>query len=102
MNELLETTALGQGVAGARRTDGDPSRDQTDERNFWHGLIDEAEAARFLGLTVRCLQGWRYKGSELKYVRVSARCIRYRRVDLRNFAEARLRTSTSDPGPEAA
>ncbi len=102
MNELLETLALGQGVAGARRTDGDPSRDQTDERNFWHGLIDDTEAAAFLGLTIRCLQGWRYKGCGPKFVRVSARCIRYRRAELRQFADARLRTSTSDPGPEAA
>ncbi len=102
MNELLETTALGQGVAGARRTDGDPSRDQTDDRNFWHGLIDEQAAAGFLGLTIRTLQGWRYRGGGPQYVRVSARCIRYRRADLREFSEARLRTSTSDPGPEAA
>lgn len=68
--------------------------------DFWHSLINEAEAARFLGLTVRCLQGWRYKGGGPKFVRISARCIRYRRRDCREFFEARLRTSTSDPGPE--
>ena len=65
---------------------------------FWHGLIDETEAAAFLGLTIRCLQGWRYKGRGPKFVRVSARCIRYRRSELREFADARLRTSTSDTG----
>ncbi len=74
-------------------TEGDPS--------FWHELIDEEQAARFLGLTARCLQGWRYKGGGPKYVRLSQRCIRYRRFDCREFADARLRTSTSDPGPKA-
>ena len=72
------------------------------DASFWHGLIDESEAAGFLGLTVRCLQGWRYKGSGPRFVRVSARCIRYRRSELRDFADARLRTSTSDRGSEAA
>ena len=69
---------------------------------FWHGLIDEQGAGDFLGLTARCLQGWRYKGDGPKYLRLSARCIRYRRADLRAWFEDRLRTSTSDTGQAAA
>ena len=70
--------------------------------DYWQGLIGEEVAAKFLSLTIRTLQGWRYKGGGPRYVRVSARCIRYRRADLRVWAEARLRTSTSDIGLEAA
>lgn len=95
MNELLETTAL----AGVEPEGAEPAgANQT----FWEALIDEAAAAAFMGLTVRCLQGWRYRGGGPEYVRVSARCIRYRRRDLRAFADAKVRTSTSDPGPEHA
>ena len=69
---------------------------------YWETLIPEADAAEYLGLTARCLQGWRYRGGGPEYVRVSARCIRYRRRDLRAFADAKVRTSTSDPGHVAA
>lgn len=61
-------------------------------------LLDEVQAAQFLGVSPRCLQGWRQRGSNLRFVKISSRCIRYRRKDLIAFAEARLRSSTSDPG----
>ena len=61
-------------------------------------LLTEAEAARLLGFTPRFLQERRYKGGGPKFVRVSARAIRYRREDLETWAEERLRTSTSDRG----
>ena len=69
---------------------------------YWEALINEDTAARFLGFSVRALQGWRYRGGGPRYVRVSARGIRYRRKDCRTWSEARLRTSTSDPGDQAA
>ena len=69
-----------------------------DDTHFWHALVDEQAAAAFLSLTVRTLQGWRYKGGGPRCIRVSARCIRYRRCDLRDWAEGRLRTSTADLG----
>ena len=71
-------------------------------RDYWDGLIDEGDAAEFMGVTVRCLQNWRHRGGGVKYLRLSHRCIRYRRADLHDWAEARVRTSTSDPGAEAA
>ena len=73
-----------------------------DQSDYWNALVDEQAAAGFLSLTIRTLQGWRYRGDGPQYVRVSARCIRYRRADLRDWAEARLRTSTSDTGAEPA
>ena len=70
--------------------------------DYWYVLINESEAAEFLDLTNRTMQAMRQKGGGARFIRISARCIRYRRVDLRTWAEARMRRSTSDPGLEAA
>ena len=67
--------------------------------NYWHGFIDERGAAEFLGFTVRCLQGWRYRGKGPVYRKIGR--VRYRRIDLTAWADDRLRTSTSDPGQAA-
>ncbi len=69
---------------------------------FWYSLIDEETAAAFLDLSVRSMQGYRYKGGGARYVRISSRCVKYRRIDLREWAEARMRTSTSDSGQTVA
>ena len=72
------------------------------DQNYWHALIDEKAAAEFLKLKDRTMQGYRYLGGGPKYVRISSRCLRYRRADLRDWADARIRTSTSDPGKGVA
>ena len=72
------------------------------DTEFWHRLIDEREAGAFLGLSQRHMQGLRYRGGGPCYIKLSSRCIRYRRIDLRQWAEARLRTNTSESDPEAA
>ena len=59
-------------------------------------LIDENEAARFLGYSVRALQNWRVRGGGPKFVKVSARSIRYRRRDLIEWAESLLVANTSE------
>ena len=59
-------------------------------------LINENEAALFLGYTVRALQNWRVRGGGPRFVKVSARSIRYRRRDLIEWAESRLVNSTSE------
>ncbi|MBL6945876.1 MAG: DNA-binding protein [Rhodospirillales bacterium] len=59
-------------------------------------LVNENEAASFIGYTIRALQGWRVKGGGPKFVKVSARSIRYRRRDLIEWAESLLKTSTSE------
>jgi predicted site-specific integrase-resolvase len=56
-------------------------------------LLDEQAVAKILGVSVKCLQAWRYKGSELKFVRVG-RLIRYRPQDINHFVEINLRKST--------
>jgi hypothetical protein len=68
------------------------------DAEYWFALIDEKEAAEFLDLTDRTLQKYRQSGGGPKFCRLSARCIKYRRHDLRLWAEAALRSSTSDTG----
>lgn len=66
--------------------------------DYWHGLIDENDAARFLGLRPRTMQKFRYEGGGPNFVRLSSRCVKYRRLDLCSWSEDRLRSSTSDDG----
>ncbi len=82
------------GMAGTPR--GPP-----DASDYWHALIDEKAAAAFLDLTDRTMQKFRQVGGGPRYVRISARCVKYRRVDLKAYADARLRSSTSDSGEVA-
>ncbi|MBT3361352.1 MAG: DNA-binding protein [Rhodospirillales bacterium] len=58
-------------------------------------MINENEAANFVGYTVRALQGWRVKGGGPQFVKVSARSIRYRRRELIAWAEERVCANTS-------
>jgi predicted DNA-binding transcriptional regulator AlpA len=64
--------------------------------DFFERLIDERTAADFVGYSPRALQNWRLRGGGPRFVRVSARSIRYRRRDLIQWAEQRLRSNTSD------
>ncbi len=70
--------------------------------NYWQALINEKEAADFLGLSDRAMQKMRQTGGGAPFIRISSRCLRYRRIDLRTWAEARMRSSTSDPGEAVA
>ncbi len=66
------------------------------ETEYLNQLINEREAAAFLGYTDRALQNWRLRGGGPDFVRVSKRSIRYRRCDLIAWSEERLRSSTSE------
>ncbi len=59
-------------------------------------LVSERDAAAALGLQPRTLQEWRRRGEGPRHVRISSRCVRYRVRDLEEWAEERLRQSTSD------
>lgn len=60
-------------------------------------LMDERAAASVLCYSVRALQNWRHRGGGPKFVKVSARSIRYRRRDLLTWIEARTVANTSQP-----
>ena len=64
-------------------------------------LLTEKETAKILGFSIRTLQKWRSNGGGPRFVRVSARAIRYRREDLEQWIEDRVRTSTADMGDAA-
>jgi predicted DNA-binding transcriptional regulator AlpA len=64
-------------------------------------LLNEKEAAGFLGYTIRALQNWRVVGGGPEFVKVSGRSVRYRRRDLIGWAQSRLVKSTSQVVEEA-
>ena len=64
-------------------------------------LVNEAGAAHILSLSVKTLRRWRWAGKGPRFVKVGA-AVRYDPADLSAFIEAGRRSSTSDPGPEAA
>jgi hypothetical protein len=66
-----------------------------DNPAYYDGLINEVEAAKFLGYTVRALQNWRVRGGGPVFIKVSARSVRYRRRDLIAWADELAVTSTS-------
>ena len=64
-------------------------------------LLDERDAADYLGLSVRLLQKYRQSGDGPVFLKIG-RMVRYRVDDLRSWASERVRSSTSDSGPQAA
>lgn len=58
-------------------------------------LLNEAQAADFLNVSIRSLQAWRVKGGGPKYSKIG-RSVRYRQCDLDAFVEGNLTSSTSD------
>lgn len=64
-------------------------------------IMNEHDAAELLGYTVRALQNWRVRGGGPKFVKVSARSIRYRMRDLLDWIDAHTVASTSDLGTAA-
>ena len=74
----------------------------TDNPNRWEGLIPEDEAADLLSLSVSTLRKYRLTGNGPKFIRISPRCIRYRKSWLENWSNARAYDSTSGyPEPDA-
>jgi hypothetical protein len=59
--------------------------------------MGERLAGKFLDLTPRFLQAGRVNGNGPKYIRVSARCVKYRKRDLIAWQESLLVSSTSEP-----
>ena len=88
-------------LAAADRVSGEYLAEDEIGPAFWHELIDEKAAGDFLSLTDRTMQAMRQRGGGPRYIAISSRCLRYRRIDLKNWADSRLRSSTSDPGQTA-
>ncbi|WP_343031967.1 helix-turn-helix domain-containing protein [Roseovarius bejariae] len=59
-------------------------------------LMTEHEAADMLCYSVRALQNWRHRGGGPRFVKVSARSVRYRSKDLLAWIEERTVAHTSE------
>ncbi len=59
-------------------------------------LIDEKEAALFLGFKIKTLQGWRHKGGGPEYHKIGNKAVRYKINDLKLFLENKKKRNTSE------
>jgi predicted DNA-binding transcriptional regulator AlpA len=90
---MMTDTTHNSGVVGV-------TPDHHAEDAYWHSLIDERSAAEFLGITSRTMQAMRQRGGGPKYIRLSSRCLRYRRADLAKWANDHICRSTADNGED--
>jgi predicted DNA-binding transcriptional regulator AlpA len=61
-------------------------------------LLTAAQLATLLGVRDQTLAEWRVLGTGPRFVRLSARAIRYRRADVDAWLDAQARASTRDTG----
>ena len=65
------------------------------EREYLDQLLNEHDAARMLGFTIRALQNWRVRGGGPQFVKISKRSVRYRRRDLLTWVNKHIKVNTS-------
>ncbi len=70
------------------------------DRDYLETLLNEKQAAAFLGVAPRTLQKWRVIGGGPVFISISNRAARYRRKDLFAWVEVRRKSSTSDTRPD--
>ncbi|TIM23114.1 MAG: helix-turn-helix domain-containing protein [Mesorhizobium sp.] len=74
------------------------ARRKARRRPFYDGdLLTTSQAARFLKLSVKTLNNWRWSGAGPAYKKIGSSVV-YDFGDLKSFVAARSRTSTSDKG----
>ena len=78
----------------SQRSSQEPSAPDSANQLEW--LIKEDEAARLLGHSIRTLQNWRVRGGGPRFVKFSARSVRYRRTDLSRWIQEHLVSHTSE------
>ncbi|MGH7308766.1 MAG: helix-turn-helix transcriptional regulator [Candidatus Rokuibacteriota bacterium] len=62
-------------------------------------LLSQRQVALRLGISTRTLEGWRARGVGPPFLRLSARAVRYRSVDLEQWLDRRR--VADEPGLEA-
>jgi len=62
-------------------------------------LLDQRQAAEMLGLSVKTLEAWRWRGRGPRWRKIGG-AVRYEPADLREFVDAAVR-ETSDSGGAA-
>ena len=91
MNELNASTALPQLAEIVASNPG-----------WLDEAVNEKEASRISGVPVATLRTQRVRGRDAIPFLKFGRSVRYRRRDILDYMAARVRRSTSDPGPKAA
>jgi len=61
-------------------------------------LLTEREVAELLGFKPKTVETWRWRGGGPPFIRTSAKSVRYRYQDVRNWVISKRRISTSDQG----
>lgn len=69
---------------------------KSDQQTNPNRLVTEHQAADMLCYSVRALQNWRHRGGGPRFVKVSARSVRYRIADLLDWIDARTVSNTSE------
>jgi excisionase family DNA binding protein len=64
-------------------------------------MLRTTEAAEILGVKKSTLEAWRVRGGGPIHCKMN-KAVRYRKEDLDQFINSKLRTSTSDMGQQAA
>lgn len=59
------------------------------------GLLNEKEAAIFLKVSPEFLQGDRWRGATIPFIRVGRRGVRYRQSDLDKYIESRVQPAVA-------
>ena len=59
-------------------------------------LLTQKQVSKILGVQTRTLESWRIRGGGPKFVRISARCIRYKIAEIREWIDKRTKSSTSE------
>ena len=67
---------------------------------IWSQWFDTQSLADELEVSPRTIEVWRLKGEGPTYTKIG-RLVRYRREDVQEWLDSRVRRSTSDPGPQA-
>ncbi len=63
-------------------------------------MLNEKEAALFLGCSVAKMQKDRQKGSPVKFLKIGS-SVRYRQCDLEEYIQSQIFQSTADYGRQA-
>jgi hypothetical protein len=82
-NQILEETSL-----DVKRIPGDSEMNQANENLRDEGL-GEGAAGKLIGVVGHTMRKWRQLGIGPEYIRISARCVRYRRSDILRWLESR-------------
>ncbi len=60
-------------------------------------VLKQSEAAAILGVSPRTLEAWRHRGGGPLFIKISARCIRYRLADLLEWQRQHEQINTITP-----